>query len=258
MKLCFTVATPDTKDEGMLALRGDPAANFQFLASLGYEAAELMVRDPQLLDAREIARMATDHGLVIGAVSTGQLRKEDGLQLCTPDAGLRRASIDRAKRVLDFAAALGAQVNIGTLRGTLPDRRLGVESLVELLRHSPRLAVEPQCKWVTNWIHTVEDALELIGECGGLSILLDVYHAELEEPSVAVAMLAAGDKISWVQLSDSNRKAPGLGHWNFTEYARMLEAVGYQGFASIECLPWPSAEEAARQAMRWLGSHRRR
>jgi len=250
--LCFPVATPETRDPGMLALRGDLAASFSVLAELGYAGAELMVRDPKALSVREIASIAHDHGLVIPAVSTGQCRKEDGLQLCSPDFTLRRRSVDRTKEVLDFAAELGALVNIGALRGTLPDRALGVESLVELLAHSPRIAVEPQCKWVSNWIHTVDDALELIRECGGLSILFDVYHAELEEASVPAAMATARERISWVQFSDSNRKAPGWGHWNFGEYERMLTAVGYQGYVSVECLPWPSAREAAAQAVRWL------
>jgi len=250
--LCFPVATPDTQDPGMLALRGDLATSFSVLAELGYAGAELMVRDVRELPVREIARMARDYGLVIPAVSTGQCRKEDGLQLCSPDSTLRRRSVDRVREVLDFAAELEALVNIGTLRGTLPDRSLGVESLVELLAHSPKIAVEPQCKWVSNWIQTVDEALELIGECGGLSILFDVYHAELEEASVPAAMVRAGEKISWVQFSDSNRKAPGWGHWNFGEYERMLSAVGYQGYVSVECLPWPSAAEAAAQAMQWL------
>lgn len=254
MKLCFTVATPDTKDPQMLALRGDLSASFRLLGELGYDAAELMVRDPSELNPAEIGRQAGDCGLVIRAVSTGQLRKEDGLQLCSPDASLRRRAIDRTKAVLDFAAALGAQTNIGTLRGTLPGREWGVASLVELLAHSPRIAVEPQCKWITNWIHTVEDAQALIAECGGLSILLDFYHAELEEASVPAAVFAAAGQISWVQVSDSNRKAPGWGHWNFAEHFRLLRAIGYEGYVSVECLPWPTAEKAARQAIRALSA----
>ena len=236
----------------MLALRGELGSSFRLLGELGYEAAELMVRDGSELRAGEIARMAGDCGLAIPAVSTGQMRKEDGLQLCSPNGELRRRSIDRTKQLLDFAAELGAQVNIGTLRGTLPDRDRGVESLVELLEHSRGIAVEPQCRWVTNWIHTTAEAKELIRECEGLSILFDFYHAELEETSVAAALVGAEELISWVQVSDSNRRAPGWGHWDFAEYERMLVAVGYWGYVSVECLPLPSAEAAARQAMRWL------
>lgn len=36
MKLAYTVATPDTADSTMLALRGDPGESIQLLARLGY------------------------------------------------------------------------------------------------------------------------------------------------------------------------------------------------------------------------------
>jgi hypothetical protein len=41
MKLAFPVATPETRDETMLALRGGLEANFDRLAKLGYHGVEL-------------------------------------------------------------------------------------------------------------------------------------------------------------------------------------------------------------------------
>jgi hypothetical protein len=38
MKLAFPIATPDTRDESMLALRGDLAESFRLLHQLGYRA----------------------------------------------------------------------------------------------------------------------------------------------------------------------------------------------------------------------------
>jgi len=51
IRLCYTVATPECEDPNMLALRGPLSGSFELLAGAGYAAAELMVREPQRLDA---------------------------------------------------------------------------------------------------------------------------------------------------------------------------------------------------------------
>lgn len=255
IRLCYTVATPDTADTSMLALRGPLERSFALLAQHGYHAAELMVRDPSKLNAAEIAQRARDHGLELPAVSTGQLRKEDGLSLSALDEQERRRAIDRTRHVLDFAAALGAIVNIGTLRGQLPVERSHREgalaaakrSFEAILAHARNvgvaIAVEPQCRYVINWLNTVTSASEWNRQFGdsGPGILFDLYHAMLEEPSVHASLIRFFQEIVWVQVSDTNRRAPGLGHWNFPETLRLLDALGYNGFLSIECLQDPDS-----------------
>lgn len=105
----------------MLALRGPLSSGFRLLNELGYEGAELMVRDVQHLNPDEIKLLAAEYKLALPAVSTGQMRKEDGLQLCAIDEAARRHAVSRTKEVIEFAAALQSpQINISTLRGHLP------------------------------------------------------------------------------------------------------------------------------------------
>lgn len=262
MKLAYTVATPDTADAAMLAVRGDLEANFRLLAGLGYAGAELMVRDPARLNAAAIARAAGDLGLAVPAVSTGQLRKEDGLSLAAPEEKARAAAIDRTRSVIDFAARFGAQVNIGTLRGHLGKsaaaREAATDSLHALLEYARSagvgLAIEPQCRFVIDWLNSVAETLCYLERFGGArpSLLFDVYHAMLEERSVAAAAVRARSAISWVQVSDSNRMAPGAGQLAIADALRVLRALGYEGFVSVECLQRPDSETAARQAARYL------
>jgi sugar phosphate isomerase/epimerase len=266
MRLCYAVATPECEDRAMLALRRPLADAFTLLASAGYEAAELMVRDPARLSPQLILRQAADAGLAIPAVSTGQLRKEEGHELCSLDDTARARAVDALKRVLDFAAAVGAGVvNIGTLRGQLPDGEgrdnaadAAVRSLEQALAHASQfgvaIAVEPQCRFISNWINTVAEGLALRERFNGLKPLLvfDAYHALLEERSVFAALIRARANVAWVQLSDSNREAPGLGQQNFGEFIRVLDALDYDGFISIECVQRPDEESAVRQAARHL------
>jgi sugar phosphate isomerase/epimerase len=249
----------------MFAMRGPLEQSFATLQRLGYDGVELMVRDVSELQAASIKSAAAAHGLEIKAVSTGQLRKEDGLSLNDIDKDRRLLAISRTNAVVDFAGEFGAQVNIGTLRGHLPaagSRQDAVDrardSLGEIAVHALEkgvpIAIEPQCRYVVNWLNTVAETIEFIRSMSARNVkmLFDVYHAGMEEPSVFASMIVARDRISWVQVSDSNRRAPGMGHVNFGEVMRVLQALGYNGYVSVECLPAPEAAIAAEAAIRHL------
>lgn len=266
MKLAYPVATPDTTDPTMLALRGDPAESFRLLNKLGYEGAELMVRDPGDLDPARISTLAAEFSLSIPAVSTGQLRKEDGLQLCDLNEAERLRAVARTKEVIDFAAAVGSpQINIGTLRGHLPTsparaRSLEAarESISELLGYALKkrigIALEPQNRFVINWLNTVGEAQGWMEQCEqpNWSLLFDQYHALFEEPSVYASLIRVFPRVSHVQVADSNRMAPGSGQVNFGELIRVLRALGYQGFVSIEIVQQPNGAEAAARSAGYL------
>jgi sugar phosphate isomerase/epimerase len=266
MKLAFTVAGPDTRDPNMAAFRGEGLEHaFRTLSQLGYDAAELMVRNPAELDCAEIERLAGRYRLAIPAVSTGQLRKEDGLTLNSCDLAVRGEAVRRTREVVDLAARFGAQVNIGTLRGQMPadpDREAAMAavraSLSELLEYAAGrgvvLAIEPQCRYVSNWLNTVEETMRFALSFSGAQphLLFDVYHAMLEERSIAAAMIAGRERISWVQLADNHRGAPGTGLIHFGEHLRVLNALGYRGYLSVECNPLPDPETAARRAAEHL------
>jgi sugar phosphate isomerase/epimerase len=266
MRLCYTVATPECEDLAMLALRGPLEQSFALLAGAGYAAAELMVRDPEQLDAKEIRRLASDAGLALPAVSTGQLRKERGLQLCALDPAARRAAVEALLRVIDFAAAIGAGlVNIGTLRGQLPAgperaaaREAAVEALAQALAHAASagiaIALEPQCRYVSNWLNTVAETREFLDRFSGPRprLVFDCYHAWLEERSLAAALIRAFPILAWVQLSDSHRGAPGSAQLPFGELIRVLRALGFESYLSVECLPSPDPAKAVHAAQRHL------
>jgi sugar phosphate isomerase/epimerase len=55
-----------------------------------------------------------------------------------------------------------------------------------------------------------------------------------------------------VQVADSNRLAPGGGQVHFGELLRVMAALGYGSYVSVEVLPLPSAAEAATSAARCL------
>ena len=264
MKLSFTLATPDTHSTKMLALRNDPEKSFLTLSGMGYHGVELMVRDPEQLNISTLEHLANRHQIEISAVSTGQLRAEDGLQLCSLDEDLRKDSVERTKKVIDFAAIFKVQVNIGTLRGTLPaDRQDQAKSAArssfnQLLEYAQKkditIAIEPQNRYTINWINNASEAVEWVNSFNAphFKIVFDVYHWMLEEVSVTASLIRYREFISHIQFSDTNRLAPGWGHFDFREMIRILKALNYSDYISVECIQEPSGPEAASQAARTL------
>lgn len=266
MKLAHTVATPDTADSEMQALRGDLEASFRLLRKLGYAGAELMVRDPARLHPDRIRGLAGSHGLSISAVSTGQINKEDGLTLSDLDESVRRRAVERAREVIEFAAAVGApQINIGSIRGRLPSGARRPEameaaraSLGALLDHALErrvgIAIEPQNRFVSNWLATATETVRWLEQFQqpNASIVFDVYHVLFEERSLYASLIRSFPKVSHVQVADTNRLAPGWGQLNFGELIRVLRALGYRGHVSVEIAPRPDGVAAAEQAARHL------
>lgn len=265
MKLAFTAATPETSDPTMMALRGDLRDSFRLLADLGYRGVDLMVRDPKQLGAAAIEALASRAGIEVISISTGQLRKEDGLTLLHPDPEVGRLAASRLREVLDFASHWSIPVNLGMLRGDLADgadRDRSLERAREILdllldyasRKGISIALEPQNRRIVNWLNTVEETVSWLEGFSrdNLGILFDVYHASIEESSVTASLRRAFPYLAQVQISDSDRKAPGDGELDLPEVVRTLRALGYQGYLTVEIFPRPSAAEAATRSARYL------
>ena len=120
--------------------------------------------------------------------------------------------------------------------------------------HNIRLAIEPINRYETNLINTVADALDVINQVGAdnLGVLFDTFHANIEEPNIAVSLRACGSRLFHVHVADSNRWYPGAGHIDFARVIATLREMKYAGWISAEILPKPDIPRAAEQAMRTM------
>ena len=264
MKLSYTYATPDTHAKNMLAYRGEIEPTFQRLRELGYEGVELMLRAAHELDPVVIEKACLNTGLQVCSVSTGQMRVEDGLNLSDLDETNRKKTVKRAIDVIQFAGFFRTQVNVGTLRGRLPDghvaeaKAAAAESFNELLpiakKQGINIAIEPQNRYTINWLNNVPETLEWTAQFKykNLKILFDAYHWLLEEQSIYASLVRSWSNITHVQVSDSNRDAPGTGQINFVELIAVLKALGYEGFISIEARQIPDSYTVAKKSADFL------
>ena len=86
-----------------------------------------------------------------------------------------------------------------------------------------------------------------------LGIVADFFHLNIEDGPVTEALRTAGDHLMHIHLADSNRQMPGTGHLDFSDIVRVLDAIDYQGYLSIDCVPakpdWRTVLTSTREFM---------
>jgi sugar phosphate isomerase/epimerase len=117
-----------------------------------------------------------------------------------------------------------------------------------------RLVLEPINRYETTLINNVDQGLALIEAVGAdnFGLLLDTFHANIEEPKIEDSIQAAGDRIFHFHVADSNRWYPGAGHLDFKSILDALFATSYQGFVSGEFMPLPDADTSAQRSIAYL------
>jgi sugar phosphate isomerase/epimerase len=254
MQKCIVISTPGAQFSA-LAMKEDFRESIKKVAELGYDAVELAVRDPRMIDVREVKSLLQQYHLTVPAIGTGQAYGEEGLSFTDPDLEIRRKAIQRIKDQMDLAMDIkGPQVIIGLIRGTVKPgmdkekaEKYFVQSMVECLDYKPKVTftLEPINRYETNLYNDTRSAMEVIDKIGrpNLKMLIDTFHMNIEEKDIIESILHAKGYVSHVHFADSNRWPPGCGHIDFAEILDALEEIGYQGAVSAEILPKPTPEE---------------
>ncbi len=261
--LAFVLSWQPTRFEAAAAI-GDLERTLERLQALGYAGVELAVRDPTAVPVQRLRALLERCGLRVPAIGTGQAWVEEGLSLTHPDPAARAAARARLEAHVELAAEWGAMVILGLIRGRRMggvDRAQALDWLVGALEplagraaaRGVRLVLEPLNRYETDLLNTVEEVIEVVERVGhpGLGVLLDTFHANIEEASFEAAIRRAGPRLFHMHIADSNRWAPGWGHLDFGPILRALREIGYRGWLSAEVLPQPSREAAMDQVARW-------
>ena len=264
MRLSIVLSTHTAQFQAV-AFKGDFEANVAKIAGWGYDGVELAIRDPKLVDADELERVVSAHGLTVPAIGTGQAWGEERLSFTSDDPDVRTAAIERIKSHVPLASRFDAIIILGLIRGITPAGQTHERSmayLVEALQGCAdvaaetgvRFALEPLNRYETDLIHTVTDGLGLVERVGAdnFGLLLDTFHMNIEEPVIDDSIRACGDRIFHFHVADSNRWYPGAGHLDFESVLNALHATGYQGFVSGEFMPLPDADTAAQRSIAFL------
>ena len=266
MKLCYQVATPDVAiADSVTAYQGPLEKSCADLAALGYDGVEFMTLNPGKLDWEEVKATLKKYNLMVSLVCTGEIYGQLGLSYTDPDPEKRKEAIQRTREIIDFAAFLETNVNIGRIRGhycpEMPreeTERLAVEAFQELADYAApknvKIALETVTIMQTNFINTCAEGAAMVDRVGrdNFRLMLDVFHLNLEEKNLFDAIRQYSPYNIHVHLSDNNRRYPGQCGLDFEKIISLFKECGYDGCYTTEIFQLPSMEGAAKGAAEYL------
>lgn len=228
--------------------------------TLGFDAIEIFPPNADVLDSDAVNAIVEKHGLSVAAVGTGGGWVIHKTHLCLANDSARATAREFIGHIIDKAATLNAPAIIGSMQGKWGDgvsREQALEWLTEGLNelgeHAASkgqfLLYEPLNRYETNLFNTVADTIAFLKtlKTSNVRILADLFHMNIEEANVADALRAGGTHIGHVHFVDSNRRAVGMGHTDFSPIVSVLKDINYGGYLSAEAFPLPDPDACAKQ-----------
>lgn len=216
------------------------------LKAAGLDGIEIGILEPAKFPATAIRRELERNGLECTACST----IPNGGSLISEDAAARRKARDHVEACLKATANAGGRVLCGPMyspvghfsgkRRTADEWKRAVESWREIARVAARngvaVAIEPLNRFETYFLNTAADAAKLCDEIGdaNVGVLVDTFHANIEEKSIGTALRAAGRHLKHVHSCENDRGTPGSGNVNWREFFDAIQGIHYQGWMVIE------------------------
>ncbi|MFR1907314.1 MAG: sugar phosphate isomerase/epimerase family protein [Clostridium neonatale] len=176
--------------------------------------------------------------LDIALVCTGEIFGQLGLSYTNPKEENRKEAIRRSKEIIDFASYLGANINIGRIRGQYCSEltkeetyKYAVEAFRELADYSIKknvmIALETVTIMQTNFINTLAEGAAMVDAVDrpNFKLMMDIFHLNLEEKDVIEAIKKYSPYNIHVHLADNNRRYPGHCGLNFERFLLHLRSV---------------------------------
>ncbi|HHV94475.1 MAG TPA: sugar phosphate isomerase/epimerase [Firmicutes bacterium] len=264
-RIGLAIAPENALPSAFVVFRDKLEVSIEKAARLGYDGIELALLDRSQVDIGAIKTLLSEYNLELPVVSTGQIYGQSGLCFTDPDEGRRGRAIAQFKGLMEVAAEFGAMINIGRVRGPYfasiskqeaEDNFL--RAMEELAQLGQRLGVgillEPVNRYEIDFVNSCAQGAEILDRLGydNVKLMPDLFHMNIEEPSIEGSLRKYIDYIGYIHFADSNRHAPGRGHLDFESIFAALAALHYDGFISVEILPYPDPDTAAKEAVEYL------
>ncbi len=223
----------------------------------GFDGVEVSLFRPAEFEAAAIRRGLEENGLECTVCSV----LIEGLSVISGEAAVRARTLGHLKDAVKAAAEAGAHLIAGPLYspvGYLPGRRRTPDEwkwAVEcyqalgptLAAHQVTLAIEPLNRFETYFLNTAADVTALCGQVNhpNVGVLLDTFHANIEEKDIAAAYRTTGAHLKHVHACENDRGTPGSGHVEWPAVFAALREIGYDGWLTIESFGFALGEISA-------------
>lgn len=217
---------------------------FARMKALGFEGVEVFLWQlkPEEREGavRRLKELSGDYGLRVSDIAGGPSLVDVGLSSKAEEA------LERGREFIEIARALQSPISLMPSFRAPPEAKCEevLATAAANLRKLDRFAqmaevdivIEPLNRYETNLLKTMEETVGFIGGLGAerVRLMADVYHMNIEEASVPLALRRTAGLLAHVHVSENHGGLPGTGTIPYAEVFRTLKAMGYQGFLSIE------------------------
>lgn len=237
---------------------------FPKIKSMGYDAVEIPVEYPELIDGMKVKAALQQNGLnaiVCGAFGPAR-------DLTSDDTAVHDTCFNYIQQCLDLCNVWDAKFLAGPMYSAVGKARMvsseqrkvewdravtNIHKVCVLAQsRGLEIALEPLNRFESDLINTAEDVMRLIKDVNhsAANVLLDGFHMAIEERNLEEAITLVGDKLIHVQVSENYRGAPGTGQTPWDSLKKGLNNVNYKGVVSIESFT-PEIKELAGAVCIW-------
>ena len=231
------------------------------IRAAGFDGIEMPILDPANFQAAAVGRELDRVGLdrtTCGAVPPGT-------SLASSDPEARRQAREHLAFCIRRCAEVGAHLfsgpfytPVGSMTGT---RRTadewkwvveGWQTLAPIARDADvEIGLEPLNRFETYFLNTAADAVALCDSIGdpAVGILIDTFHANIEEKSIGDALHTARPYLKHVHVCENDRGIPGSGHVEWTDVFAAIHDIGYDRWLTIESFGFAAGPMAAAAAI---------
>lgn len=227
--------------------------------SLGFDILEVnsgTVTNMSNSERDRLKKAAEDAGIDLG-FCIGLTKEYD---IASEDQATRKRGIDFLQKQAQMLKYMEAEKLGGiiygswpdTLNGSLPEKQKAMERSVASMKEVMKtvedcnviFCVEALNRFEQYMMNTCAEALEYIEQVGSpnLKVLLDTFHMNIEEDSFYDAIVQAGDKLGYMHIGETNRRAPGRGRMPWDEIAKGLKTIDFQGSIVMEPFLLPGGQ----------------
>ncbi len=231
------------------------------IKEMGFSGFEIAMFDPADLAVEDIRRAfeTCDLECTVCAILP------PGVNPISPDAAVRKTSVQHLVKCIETASALGAKLLGGPLCapiGYLPEHRPtrdewswavdAFQCVCNVLDSCDvTISIEPVNRSETFFVRTAREASSLCDAIGHprFGVTIDTFHANIEERDIPEALTSIGPRLKHIHASENDRGLLGKGHVDFPGIVAALKKIGYNGYLMIEGFGYSPQEKSAPGAL---------
>lgn len=224
------------------------ATSFDRVARAGYDTIELLGQ-PSNFDVSEINAHQGRTGVHVASLCMIYSPETD---IVSSDPATRKHALDYIRNMLEPASQVGVEIIPITPTACMKTTaEAPLEQEWEWARetilaaaeaaeaYGIRIVVEPWNRYETYLINRLDQAVKMVQDVGhpNVGVKGDTFHMNIEELDLPGAIRATGSLLWHLDVADSTRAAPGVGHTDFDEVMLALGEIGFDGIVNFELLP---------------------